>query len=198
MRIQEKLGAGVLSLGLVVGLSGFAGATTGTIDTTGPDSTNTIRSEMTHRVDVDNDNKVKLHNNNDQEAWTGDARVQDNTTGGDAWTGEAWNDNALDVSASIDNSSSTAGAWSGGMGGGDHHHDATISNTGPDSVNRVVFDTYTNVDIENDNEVYVTNNNTQTASSGDATVRHNTTGGDAVTGDATNVNSTSVSVDIAN
>lgn len=199
MKIQEKLGAGVLSLGLVVGLSGFAGATTGTIDTTGPDSRNTINSDTSYRVEVDNDNKIKVHNENTQKAWTGDAKVYDNTTGGDATTGDAWNDNAFEAEVVVDNSASTAGALRGAGGAGaGHHHEATIENTGPDSVNRVELDSRTNIDVHNNNELYVSNDNYQTASSGDATVTHNTTGGDATTGDATNTNSTSVRFEVTN
>jgi hypothetical protein len=197
MKIQKKLGAAVLSLGLVVGLSGFAGAATGTIDTTGPDSTNTIRSDSRYRVDVDNDNNLRVHNDNDQRAWTGDAEVRDNTDGGDAESGSATNENAFDAEVSVDNSASgVAAVEAAGVGGGDN--EASIENTGPDSVNRVVFDTRTNIDINNDNNLYVSNDNNQTASSGDATVRHNTEGGSATTGDASNTNTTSVRFDVTN
>ncbi|MDB5187072.1 MAG: hypothetical protein JWM07_544 [Candidatus Saccharibacteria bacterium] len=196
MKMQKKLGAAVLSLGLVVGLSGFAGATSGAIDTTGPDSTNTIRSDSRYRVDVDNDNNLRVHNDNDQDAWTGDAEVRDNTRGGDAGTGAAMNENAFDAEVTVDNSASGAAALGGGNGGSDN--EATIENTGPDSVNRVNFDSRTNIDIQNDNNLYVHNDNNQTASSGDATVKHNTTGGDATTGDATNTNMTSVKFNVTN
>jgi hypothetical protein len=197
MKIQEKIGAGVLSLGLVVGLSGFAGATTGTIDTTGPDSRNTIRSDTSYRVDVDNNNDLKVHNDNDQKAWTGEAEVEDNTTGGDAETGAAWNDNAFDAEVMVDNSASVAGAMSG-VGGGSGDVDATIENTGPDSRNEVRTESRTNIDVENNNNLYVHNDNNQYASSGDASVEHNTTGGNATTGDATNTNSTSVRFEVTN
>jgi hypothetical protein len=197
MKIQKKLGAAVLSLGLVVGLSGFAGATTGTIDTTGPDSTNTIRSDSSYRADVDNDNHLSVRNDNNQDAWTGDARAVDNTTAGDATSGDAMNDNAFEAAVSVDNSASGVAALEGaGVGGGDN--EATIGTTGPDSVNRVTFDSTTRVDIDNDNDLYISNDNDQNASSGDATVRHNTTGGSATTGDATNTNTTTVRFDVTN
>ncbi len=199
MKIQEKIGAGVLSLGLVVGLSGFAGATSGAIDTTGPYSDNTIRSDTSYRVDVDNDNNLKVHNDNDQKAWTGDAEVEKNTTGGDAETGAAWNDNAFDAVVSVDNSASVANAV-GGAGGAAApvHQDATIDNTGYHSDNSIRYESRTNIDVNNDNNLYVSNDNNQYASSGDATVKYNTTGGDAVTGDATNTNSTSVRFEVTN
>jgi hypothetical protein len=197
MRIQEKIGAGVLSLGLVVGLSGFAGATTGTIDTTGPYSDNTIRSDTSYRVDVDNDNTLRVDNDNDQDAETGDAEVEFNTTGGDAETGAAWNDNAFDAEVVVDNSASVDGALAGGVGGGSTH-EATIENTGAYSDNTVRYESHTNIDVNNDNYLHVENDNDQDATSGDAEVRYNTTGGNATTGDATNTNSTSVRFEVTN
>ncbi|HEX7484036.1 MAG TPA: hypothetical protein VF281_02690 [Candidatus Saccharimonadales bacterium] len=197
MKIQKKLGAAVLSLGLVVGLSGFAGATTGTIDTTGPDSVNKIHSESSQRVDIDNDNDLKVNNGNSQKAWSGEAEVRDNTTGGDASSGDASNMNSFDADVSVDNSGSVGAAVAAGAGGaGDN--DASIENTGPDSYNTVTFENRSNVDIRNDNNLYVSNHNYQTASTGDATVRHNTTGGDATTGSASNENTTSVRFDVTN
>jgi hypothetical protein len=197
MKIQKKLGAALLSLGLVVGLSGFAGATTGTIDTTGPDSTNTIRSDSSYRADVNNDNNLNVRNDNNQDAWTGDAVAEDSTTAGDAWTGSAMNDNALDATVSVDNSASGVAAFEGvGVTGGDN--EATIGTTGPDSVNRVTFDTTTRVNVDNNNNLNITNSNDQNASSGDATVDHNTTGGSATTGDASNTNTTTIRFDVTN
>lgn len=198
MKIQKKFGAAVLSLGLVVGLSGFAGATSGTIDTTGPDSSNKIRSDSNYRVDVENNNDLKVHNDNDQHAWTGDAEAERNTEGGDATTGSAANENAFDAEVSVDNSGSvgTVADLGGGGNGGDH--EATIHRTGPDSYNSVTFDSDTRIDIENNNDLYIHNDNNQTASSGDATVERNTEGGSATTGDASNTNSTSVRFEVTN
>ena len=197
MKIQKKLGAAVLSLGLVVGLSGFAGATTGTIDTTGPDSVNKIHSESSQRVDIDNDNDLSVRNDNSQKAWSGEAEVEDNTTGGDATSGDASNMNSFDADVSVDNSGSVGAAMAAGAGGaGDNS--ASIDNTGPDSYNTVTFENRSNVDIDNDNDLYVSNHNYQTASTGDATVEHNTTGGDATTGSASNENTTTVRFDVTN
>lgn len=196
MKIQKRLGAAVMSLGLVVGLSGFAGATTGTIDTTGPDSDNTIHSEWSQRVEVDNDNKVDLDNHNNQDAWTGEAKVKHNTNAGDADTGDARNANALTGSVTIDNSHSVPTGAVGGSGGG--NHTATIRDTGPDSDNHVTYETTSKVEVDNDNDVYIDNNNYQDASSGDATVEGNTNGGSASTGSASNTNTTSLTVRITN
>lgn len=197
MGIQEKIGAGVLSLGLVIGLSGFAGATTGTIDTTGARSDNHITSDVSHEVNVENDNDLNVHNDNDQYAASGEAEVRNNTTGDDAVTGAAWNDNALDAEVVLNNSASVGslGEW---VGTGSDDHEATIQNTGNRSENTVDFTSESTVDISNDNNLNVTNTNNQTAVSGDATVRGNTTGGSAMTGDATNTNSTTIRFDVTN
>ncbi len=72
-----------------------------------------------------------------------------------------------------------------------------ISNTGPDSYNKVEVSTSTHVDIDNHNNVTIKNNNDQTASTGDAKVSGNTTGGDAISGDAVNSNTTKTSINVS-
>src|SRR6478609_912761 len=94
--IKKAAGVGVLSLGLVVGLAGFAGASSGTIGTTGPDSENSITHESDVDLDFDNDNDIRLTNHNDQRASSGDAEANHNTTAGDAESGMASNDNSVD------------------------------------------------------------------------------------------------------
>jgi hypothetical protein len=103
----------------------------------------------------------------------------------------------FDASVDVDNSSSVDAAVSylEGMGGSG---EASIENTGPRSDNRIISEVRTDVEVDNDNTLSVENNNTQIATSGDATVRNNTTGGDAISGDATNTNSTSVSFSVSN
>jgi hypothetical protein len=197
MKMQKKLGAAVLSLGLVVGLSGFAGAATGTIDDTGPRSDNTIHSETSQRVEVENDNDVDVENNNDQTAETGNAEVRDNREGGDAETGNALNENETNAAVSVDNSASV-GALAEWGGNGSGEHEATIENTGSRSDNHVTIESRSTVDIDNDNDLSIVNNNNQTATSGDAEVRDNREGGSATTGDATNTNSTTIRFDVTN
>jgi hypothetical protein len=107
------------------------------------------------------------------------------------------NDNAFEAAVSVDNSASGVAALEGaGVGGGDN--EATIGTTGPDSVNRVTFETTTRVNVDNNNNLNITNINDQNASSGDATVDHNTTGGSATTGDASNTNTTTIRFDVTN
>lgn len=102
-KIRTTVTTGVASLGLVVGMAGFAGATTGTIDTTGPRSNNQIESNSKWEMDVDNDNDVRVDNDNDQHASSGDATVRGNTTGGNATSGSASNTNSTSTTISIKN-----------------------------------------------------------------------------------------------
>lgn len=200
MKIQKTIGAAVLSLSLLVGLSGFAGAASGDISNTGPRSRNIITSETKRDVRVRNDNDLSVRNNNSQRANTGDARTSGNTTGGDAETGAAVNTNALDVSATVENGASNS-AWSdvgGGGNGGNGGNSGTIDTTGPRSTNVIKFEDTTKVSVNNDNNISVRNDNRQTATSGDARVTGNTTGGDATTGDARNTNTTSVTLEVSN
>jgi hypothetical protein len=181
-----------LSLGATVA---SASPGTGVIDTTGPNSHNEVVFNGGNDVDLDNDNKVDVDNDTDQDADTGDAEVKNNTTGGDATSGAALNDNMLTGEISISNTNSNSAALGFG-GNGDS--EGTITNTGPSSWNEVVFNNGSSVDVDNDNDVYIDNNTDQNADSGDAEVENNTTGGDATSGDATNVNTTSLTITISN
>lgn len=199
MKTKKTIGAAVLSLSLLVGLSGFAGAIDGSIENTGPRSYNTVKSEVERKIRVWNDNELKLSNDNYQRAHTGDARTSGNTTGGDARTGNASNSNSLNVTATVDNSAS-ADDWAdvaGGAGGGGESS-GSIEQTGPKSVNKITIEDKTNVSINNDNDIKVYNDNVQRATSGDARVSGNTTGGDATTGNATNTNTTTVNLTVRN
>jgi hypothetical protein len=172
-----------LGFGLVSGLVGMAGASS--LSTEGPDSP--IRVHARNNQTWTNSNRVGVHNDNWQSAYSGDAKVKHNTTGGDATSGNASNDNMFDAAITLSNSS---GGGGGGGGGAD------LSTTGPDSPIHVRASNTTTV--TNDNNVWVSNDSSQHASSGDATVSHNTTGGDATSGDASNTNSSSVTIDISN
>lgn len=194
--IKKAAGVSVLSLGLVVGLAGFAGASSGTIGTTGPDSENEITHESNVDMDFNNDNDVNLTNKNDQHASSGKTEVRDNTRGGDAESGRAANANAVNANIQLDNSQTASGFDN--LAGGGGSNSASINNTGPDSENEVKYESRVNVDVDNDNNIHVYNNNDQYARSGDAEVEHNTTGGSATSGDVSNTNSSSFTVRITN
>jgi hypothetical protein len=203
MKIQKTVGTSLMSLALVVGLAtvgtGVAGATTGSITNTGPDSYNKIKSTSYHSVHTTNNNNLGVSNVNTQSAYTGDAKVIHNTTGGSATSGDAMNANSTSVAATVNNAAS-AGSWAGAgsMMGGGGSNSASITETGPDSTNKVEFKDVTKVHVTNNNNVTVSNTNTQSATSGDAKVIGNTTGGNATSGGASNTNTTSTSFTLSN
>lgn len=179
---------------LTLGAATVAGATSGTIDTTGPDSHNDINYSSTSTVSLDNNNNASATNNNPQSTVSGEAEVEHNTTGGNATSGAASNDSSLEVSYSVSNNGMS---W-GNMGSDSFGDDATIKNTGPDSENTIGFVHTMSVNVSNNNNLTVTNNNSQTAVSGEAEVEGNTTGGNATSGDASNTSNTTIMMDIMN
>jgi len=197
VKLKKAVSAGVLSLGLVVGLAGFAGAASGTIGTTGPDSNNEISNKTHTELSVENDNDLDFTNKNHQYASSGDVEVKDNTTGGDAASGDGANENSLAAEVEIDNSQS-AGAFDGVGSGGEDSTGTIDGPTGPDSNNTVKSESRVKIDVDNDNNIHVYNNNDQVAKSGDAEVRHNTTGGDATSGSVTNTSSATFTVRVTN
>lgn len=153
-----------------------------------------------NKVEVTNNNGVGVTNTTTQTAVSGEAKTDpgndknkcqggggnwfsdkhkdcdsaDPAVAGDASTGDASNDNTSDLSVDIDNSgicSCLQGADTDGHGG-------------------------SSVKITNNNGVGVTNTTTQTAVSGNATVKGS--GGNASTGNASNSNDTTISVKISN
>jgi len=174
---------------------GVAGASSGSIDTTGPNSRNIVKFKNLNNKNLTNNNNVGVTNGNSQSAYTGNAKVKHNTTGGNATSGDADNANSLGVNLTIDNSGCGCDGSSGGNGGS---WTGDISNTGPHSFNKIKFTNENNVNVTNNNNVGVNNSNTQTAASGSARVSDNTTGGDATSGSASNTNETSVTISLTN
>lgn len=195
-KIKKAAGVSMLSLGLVVGLAGFAGATSGSIGDTGPDSTNKVEYKDDSRVEVRNNNILGLTNTNGQGASSGSTSATHNTTAGSVRSGDASNDNSVDAMIEIDNASAGPAALTNGQNGGDL--DATIDTTGPDSYNKVEYTNRSSVHVTNDNNVMVTNTNSQSASTGTAVVSDNTTGGNATTGSASNTSSSSFTIRVTN
>lgn len=196
MKFKKIISAGVMSLGLVVGLSSFAGAQGGSIDHTGYQSHNVVSKYTSHKVSVDNDNWLSAHNGNSQSASSGEVGVYHNTTVGSASTGDSSNTNSLNASIAVDNSASSAAVMPSTSSSSDAS--GSISTTGADSHNVVSSVDTTHVYVDNDNALKVDNNNCQTATSGDATVAGNTTVGSVSTGNATNTNSTTISFKVSN
>lgn len=196
MKVRKVVGAAVTSTGLVLGMAGFAGATSGNIGNTGPGSWNKIGSYRNLDLTLLNHNDLDVTNHNHQFAKSGDAKVMFNTTGGGAHTGSTANHNSSNVSASVSNAGLGAAGLTGWSSGS--HGNASIHTTGPWSHNSV--SSYENIDVfvKNDNNVDVSNYNNQYASSGDAKVFGNTSGGSATTGNASNTNTQSVNLNVRN
>lgn len=195
MKIKRTISAGLISLGLVAGMTGLVGATSGTIETTGPDSTNEIEDHISQEVEVKNDNDLRINNMNLQRAETGEVEAEHNTTADDAETGSAENATSLEVDVEIDNGGSGIGV---AIVDPETSNEGGIETTGPESHNEVEFSSKTEIEIKNENDLHINTFNAQTAISGDAEVEQNTTAGDAVTGDASNDSSVSMSFTIAN
>ncbi len=188
-----RLGAaGVMSLSL--GAFGVVGAVSGTIDTTGPDSTNEVFSEVILETEVDNETDIEAQNNNPQNAHTGHADVRHNTTGGHAESGAAANDSLLRASVEVDNTACGCDGVEMDLG----ELDAEIENTGPGSENVVESTTEVSMSVDNDTYIGIQNNNSQTATTGNAVVEGNTTGGNALTGDASNIGTVELEFSVAN
>lgn len=94
--------ASVLGASLFTGTVSAIGSTC-TISETGPDSVNTCAVGDTVIVVCENKNEVEIGNWAEQDAETGNADNNGNTTGGGATTGDATNINENNVSVVIEN-----------------------------------------------------------------------------------------------
>ena len=178
------------------GGSSYASDGDAEIYNTGPHSKNIIKSGSSSEFKVVNNNDVNVDNDTKQRAYSGNATVSGNTNGGSASTGDASNNATTDTNINIQNSTPSPCSSCLGLGGG--HSGGSIGTTGPYSLNKILSGGKNVVTIKNNNNVDVSNNTNQKAESGDATVKYNTNGGSASTGDASNDSSTSTSVSIKN
>jgi hypothetical protein len=78
-------------------------ASLGSIGTSGPDSDNLISSTQKTDVTVDNQNNVKVNNENNQNATSGNASSNENTTAGNTTSGDASNSTSSDVQLMVTN-----------------------------------------------------------------------------------------------
>lgn len=90
------------SCGCASGL-GAGSDNNGSINTTGPNSHNSVEFSSKVKSTVNNNNNVTVTNNNSQSATTGSAKVDGNTTGGSATSGDASNISTTDVTLHIAN-----------------------------------------------------------------------------------------------
>jgi hypothetical protein len=120
MRIQHISKLVVLSGMLSLASAGAAMAADGTADinTTGPNSNNTVNIREDTNVTETNTNHVSVDNNNDQTARSGSAVVSGNTLGGEAVSGNASNFNATTTNVKISNVSAVSAEACCGLGAG--------------------------------------------------------------------------------
>lgn len=126
-----------------------------------------------------------VQNTLDSDAETGDATVHHNTTGGNATTGDA------DVIATILNILSSVTSWNGSPLNtfiqdidGDVFGDLVIDPRVMSNATQVAKKPADSLAGSMDTESRITNDINLSATSGDAGVHHNTTGGNATSGDA--------------
>lgn len=159
----------------------------------GPNANVAVDNTKNNNLDIDVNNDTTINNDINVVAQSGDATVSGNTTGGDAISGDA---NAFVNIINMINSSINSGAafmgtlniygdFDGDILFPQGALDTLIASTGPDSKVGVNNQVNNNLDAEINNNTAIANNIHATATSGDATVSHNTTGGDAISGSAT-------------
>ena len=140
---------------------------------------------------------MELDNHTSQRSKTGKAKVSDNTTGGNATSGAASNSNTSTAGLSVTNAAATCN-HNGNNIQTDVVGGALIDQTGRRSYNLISTTNISKVISVNNNDLSVDNETLQNAKSGNATVWGNTTGGAASSGEATNMNSSSVTITISN
>jgi hypothetical protein len=97
----EEQGGGNTFVHKLVG--GGMNTSTATISGNGNGSVNTVTTTNTNTTNISNHNDVTVENKNVQKAYSGDAEVEDNYSGGSATSGDAWNTNSTTTNISISN-----------------------------------------------------------------------------------------------
>lgn len=161
------------------------------IAATGPGSNNQITGGHSNTVNVTSTDNKTINNDINTNVQSGNATVSGNTSAGNATTGQASSNvvllnltgqrviakNALLVFVNV------MGSWVGLIFNAPAGTTA-VAATGSGSNNTIDNTGKTNLDVTVANDSLIDNNINVTAASGDATVTHNTTAGDAKTGDA--------------
>ena len=181
----------LFSSGLLAATIGVGAVQAASIHETGPGSVNKIVIGDRSSVRESNSTSVNVSNSNHQSASTGNAIVRGNTRGGNATSGNASNSNSESTSVSVKTSAPVVSVAPMSS------DNASISDTGPDSVNKIVVSDRSSVVESNSTSVNVSNSNDQSARSGNAIVARNTFGGSATSGDARNSNWQSTSVNVS-
>lgn len=122
MKLMRYIGAASVAGALSLAMAGAAFAADASIDTTGPNSTQTVKIDSSSTIDTTNNNDVQVVNVNEQKAETGDVAANKNTTvSGGLGSGEATNNAAASTTVTIGNEAVGSGSTNppvGGTGGG--------------------------------------------------------------------------------
>lgn len=195
--VSVKVASAVVAgLGLTVGVVGMVGAqASGNVGTTGEDSRNSaLVTSETNSAEL-RASEVKATNNNPQSAMSGHATVEDGDDDGTATSGGATNGSTFNGGVTV---GQAGGSGAGGSAGANAEAGAsgTISGTGEDSKNDLQVHSTDNRLHASVSNVQVTNNNTQRATSGAATVTGGEDGGNATSGNAANTSSSTFNVNV--
>ncbi|PJE65600.1 hypothetical protein COU91_00765 [Candidatus Saccharibacteria bacterium CG10_big_fil_rev_8_21_14_0_10_47_8] len=191
-KLLKLAAAAAVGASLTTGIA--AAQSGGSIDNTGYNSDNKVITKNINKAEVDNDNHLRLSNNNNQNAYSGEVDVKKNTNAGNAASGNASNGNSLSATVSVSNDGLAGWSW----GSSDPASGGSIDTTGANSNNVIVNKNINKLDVDNDNTICVTNTNTQVATSGSVEVEKNTNAGSATSGNASNSNSSSFNLSVAN
>lgn len=166
------------------------------IANTGPGSSNAANNTLQVNTNNTNNTNAQIANDINVGADSGDTAVVNNTTGGNATSGDA---QAIVNLMNLINSTVSSGQSfvgtiniNGNLNGDillpQNLIDQLIASSGPGSSNTATTDLTSNSQITNNTDLGIANNITTGAQSGNATVANNTTGGSATSGNAqTNV-----------
>lgn len=174
-------------------LLGGAAFAAPSISNTGPGSHNKITVKNVQKCTSKNNNNLGVLNVTAQKAKTGSASVKHNTTGGSATSGNAANTANATTTVDVTNNSAC-----GDLEVLPVDTDGSIDTTGPGSWNKIEVKNVNKVKVVNNNNVGVGNVVLQGASSGNASVWGNTTGGSATSGSASNTSTTSNTITVSN
>jgi hypothetical protein len=186
-------GALAASLGATTAL-----ADSGSINTTGPGSTNVVTSSSGNWYNQNTRNNAVVGNYSNQRANTGGVGVNCNTKvdGGGYGSGNAYNTNNGQNTVNISNDGGAMPNNGGGYGGSNN---GSLYLTGPYSTNRISSNNTNQFNSSTTNDVSTANYNNQQASSGGVYVTGNTVvTGVGGSGNAGNSNSGTNNVNIEN
>ncbi len=181
----------VLALGLTTGL-----AAAQTISNTQPGSENILKTHTASITHVYTFNGEEVLNSNMQGAESGSSTVMFNMESGNAASGYANNAATQNTTVDLNNSPVTTAALTTTTN--TNTGNQSISGSGAGSLNVLKTDNFNMTHVATINDLTVGNQSSQQAVSGNATVKFNMVGGSATTGNASNSDTSNVTVNVTN